>query len=69
MLIRGLHNIFVVPAVLLVLLAIGTGIWRLSTRGPKRVLISVVRIVVYGGFALFVLFCALLVFHYSTGGH
>ena len=47
----------------------GVGVWRLRTLGPKGALISVVRVLIYGGFALFILFCGVLVIHYATGGH
>ena len=69
MLINGVHIIFILPPILLVLLAIAVGVWRFSTGGRKRALVAVIRILVYGGFAVFVLFCALIVFYYATGGH
>jgi hypothetical protein len=68
-LIDGVHIIFILPPILLVLLAIVFAVSRFSTHGPKRALVSVVRVLVYGGFGLFVLFCAWMVFYYSTGGH
>ena len=68
-LINGVHIIFILPPILLVLLAVAVGVWRFSTGGLKRGLVSTARILVYGGFALFVLFCGLIVFYYATGGH
>ena len=67
--IQSANMIFLVPALFLVLFAMGMGVWRLSSEGPKAAMISVVRVLVYGGFALFVLFCGVLAFHYATGGH
>ena len=61
--------IYVVPLVLLLVAATGVGVWRLRTLGPKGALISGVRVLIYGGFALFILFCGVLVIHYATGGH
>jgi len=51
------------------LLAIAVGIWRYSKRGAKPAITSVVRIVVYGGFTLFILFVLLLGMYYAGGGH
>jgi|GEM_PF-6067904 hypothetical protein len=67
--IDGVHIIFIAPPVFLLLLAITVGIWRVSTRGTKAALVSVVRILVYGGVTLFILFFVLIGFYYSTGGH
>jgi hypothetical protein len=41
MLIDGVHIIFIAPPVLLILLAIVVGGWRLSQRGVKAAVISV----------------------------
>jgi hypothetical protein len=67
--INGVHIILIAPPVLLILLAIVLGTWRLSKRGAKAAAISVVRILVYGGFALFILFFVVIGFYYATGGH
>ena len=67
--IDGVHIIFIAPPMVLIFLAIVVGIWRLSKRGTKAAVISVVRILVYGGFALFVLFLVVIGFYYGTGGH
>jgi hypothetical protein len=69
MLIDGVHIIFIAPPVFLLLLAITVGTWRLSTRGAKAALVSVVRILVYGVFTLFILFFVWIGIYYSTGGH
>ena len=67
--IDGVHIIFIAPPVLLILVAIIVGAWRLSKRGAKAALISSVRVLVYGGFALFILFFVVIGFYYATGGH
>jgi hypothetical protein len=67
--IYGVNIIFIAPPVLLVLLAMIVGAWRLSRRGPKAALVSLVRIFVYGGFALFILFFLMIGSYYATGGH
>ena len=67
--IYGVDIIFIAPPVLLILVAIMVGVWRLSKRGAKAALVSVVRILVYGGFALFILFFIVIGFYYATGGH
>jgi hypothetical protein len=69
MLINGVNIIFVLPPVLLVLTAIAVGGWRFSTRGPKAAGVSFVRIIVYGGFILFVLFLVWASLYYAGGGH
>lgn len=61
--------IFTIPLLLLILLAVGIAVWRFSNRGAKAAATSFVRIIVYGGFALFVLFALILAYYYSTGGH
>ena len=65
----GLNIIFIGPSLFLILLAITVGTWRYSKRGAKPAITSVVRIVVYGGFALFILFILLLGMYYAGGGH
>jgi hypothetical protein len=67
--INGLPIIFVLPAAVVALLAISMGMFRFFTAGAKRALVSVVRVIVYGGFVSFVLVMSLLVYYYSTGGH
>lgn len=67
--ISGLHIIFIVPPLFLVLLAFTVGAWRLSTRGTKAAVVSVVRILVYGGFMLFILFFVWIGIYYAGGGH
>lgn len=69
MLINGVHIIFIVPPVFLVLLAITVGAWRLSTRGTKAAIVSVVRILIYGGFTLLLLFFVWIGIYYAGGGH
>ena len=68
-LIFGVSIIFLGPSLFLILLAIAVGIWRYSKRGPKPAITSVVRILVYGGFTIFVLFMLLLGTYYAGGGH
>jgi len=65
----GVDIIFIAPPVLLALLAITVFAWRLSNRGPKAALVSMVRVVVYGTFALFILFCVFAGLYYAGGGH
>lgn len=67
--IYGLPTIVVLPAAIVILLAVSMGAFRLFTAGTRRALVSVVRIVVYGGFAVFVLIMGLLAYYYSNGGH
>jgi hypothetical protein len=69
MLINGVDIIFIAPVVLLVLLAITVGAWRLSTRGTKAAAVSVLRVLVYGSFALMILFFAWVALYYAGGGH
>ena len=68
-LIFGVNIIFIGPSVFLILLAIAVGTWRYSKRGAKPAITSVVRIVVYGGLTLFILFIWLLGMYYAGGGH
>jgi cytochrome c oxidase assembly factor CtaG len=65
----GISIIFIAPPLILLLLAIVVGAWRFSKRGAKAAATSVVRIIVYGSFVLFVLFMAVLAMYYSGGGH
>ncbi len=65
----GVALIFVFPAVILLLLASAVGVWRLLTRGTKSAATAVVRIVVYGGFILFILFFVVIGVYYANGGH
>jgi hypothetical protein len=67
--IDGVSIIFIAPPVLLVILAIAIGVWRLSSQGPKAAIVSVFRILIYGGFALLVLFFVWVWIYYSGGGH
>jgi hypothetical protein len=68
-LILGINIIFIAPALFLILLAIAVGTWRYSKRGAKPALTSFIRIIVYGGFTLFILFILLLAMYYAGGGH
>jgi hypothetical protein len=61
--------IFILPPVLLILAAIGFGGWRFSKRGAKAAGVLILRIIVYGGFALFVLFFIWVGLYYAGGGH
>ncbi len=65
----GIHPIFIIPPVILLLVAIVIGFWRFSKHGAKRSLISIVRVIVYGGFALFILFVIWVGMYYAGGGH
>jgi cytochrome c oxidase assembly factor CtaG len=65
----GINIIFIAPPLILLLLAIVVGAWRFSKRGAKAATTSVVRIIVYGSFVLFILFMAVLAMYYSGGGH
>ena len=65
----GLPTMIVLPVALVILLAVSMGAFRLFTAGTRRALVSVVRIVVYGGFAVFVLIMGLLGAYYANGGH
>ena len=69
MLINGVDIIFIAPPVFLILLAITIGAWRLPTRGTKAAFVSVVRVLVYGGFALFILLFVWIGIYYAGGGH
>ncbi len=66
---NGVDIIFIAPPVFLVLLAITVGAWRLSSRGAKAAGVSIIRIIVYGGFALFILFFIWVGLYYSGSGH
>jgi hypothetical protein len=65
----GVHIVFITPPLFLILLAIAVSAWRFSTRGTKAAVVSVVRILVYGGFLLFILFFVLIGIYYAGGGH
>jgi hypothetical protein len=65
----GVDIIFIVPPVFLVLLAFTIGAWRLSTRGIKAAIMTFVRVLVFGGFALFILFFVWVGIYYGGGGH
>jgi hypothetical protein len=67
--IYGLPTPIVLPAAILVLLAVSMGVHQLFTAGTKRALVTVVRVMVYGAFAFFVLVVCITLFYYSTGGH
>jgi hypothetical protein len=67
--INGVHLFFIIPPVALVITALGFGLQRFSTRGAKAALVSVVRVMVYGGFILFVLFLIWFGLYYAGGGH
>lgn len=69
MLFLGVDIIFTAPPLLLLLMAIAVGAWQFSKRGTKAAVISVVRIIVYGSFVLFILFAAILAMYYAGGGH
>jgi len=69
MLIDGVHIVFIAPPLFLILLTIAVGGWQFSTRGTKAADVSVVRIRVYGGFLLFILFFVLIGIYYAGGGH
>jgi len=69
MLIDGVHIVFIAPPLFLILLAIAVGVWRFSTCGTKVGVVSVVRILVYGGFLLFILFFVWIGIYYAGGGH
>ena len=69
MLISGVHIIFIAPPLFLLLLAIVVGTHRFSRRGAKAAITSVVRILVYGSFILFILFITLIGVYYAGGGH
>ncbi len=67
--IDGVDIIFIIPPVVLVIVAVVAGLWRLSKHGTKSALTSVVRVIVYGSLILFVLFIVWVGMYYAGGGH
>lgn len=69
MLINGIHPIFIIPPILLILLALVSGIRRARRGDAKDSVSSVIRILVYGGLVLFLLFIGWVFLYYAGGGH
>jgi hypothetical protein len=67
--INGVDLFFIIPPVILVIVAVVVGLWRLSRHGAKRALMSVVRVIVYGSFILFGLLILFTAMYYAGGGH
>ena len=65
----GVHPVFIISVVALVAVALLRGLGRWSTGGAKGAALSAFRVLVYGGFILFLLFAALLALYYARGGH
>jgi hypothetical protein len=69
MLINGVDTFFLIPPLLLVLIALIVGIQRYRSGGAKKSFVSVVRVLVYGGLVLFLLFVGWTFLYYAGGGH
>jgi hypothetical protein len=67
--INGVHLIFIIPPVVLVIVALVLGMRRFSARGAKGAATSIIRVIVYGAFILFVLFFIWAGLYYAGGGH
>jgi hypothetical protein len=67
--INGVHLIYIIPPVLLIIIAVVLGLRQFSKNGATGALESVVRVIVYGGFILFVLFFIWVALYYAGGGH
>jgi hypothetical protein len=67
--INGIDIIYIIPPLVLAASAILIGLWRFSKHGAKSALISASRVLVYGGFTLFVLFLIWIGIYYAGGGH
>jgi len=67
--IDGVDLIFIAPPVALLAVAIAAGLWGLSKRGMRGAVTAVVRVLVYGGFALFALFLIWAGMYYAGKGH
>jgi hypothetical protein len=65
----GVHPIFIIPPLVLLVAAILVGLSRFSKEGAGSAFTSVVRIIVYGAFVLFVLFFIWAGLYYAGGGH
>ena len=67
--IYGVDLFFIIPLVVLVVVAVLAGLGGGAERGTKGALTSFVRVVVYGGALLFVLFMIWVGMYYAGGGH
>jgi fumarate reductase subunit D len=67
--IYGVNYIFIIPPILVLLIALSFAMYRLSQNNYRGAVKGFIRTIVYGGlivFGLFVLFTAL---YYAGGGH
>jgi hypothetical protein len=67
--INGVSLYFIIPLVVLVLAAVLAGLGGRAERGTQGALTSFVRVIVYGGALLFVLFLIWAGMYYAGGGH
>ena len=67
--INGVDIIFILSPIALLVAAVVASLWVLSKRGMKNALESVVRVIIYGGLPLFVLFIIWAGMYYAGGGH
>jgi hypothetical protein len=67
--INGVDIIFIIPPVVLAIIAVVFGLWQFSRHGAQGALKSVARVILYGGFILFVLFLIWVGLYYAGGGH
>lgn len=69
MIIEGVDNIFIVPPLIVLALAIFYGIFQFAKTGPKKAAISFARVIFYGGLVLIALFIAFSALYFAGGGH
>lgn len=67
--IEGVDIIYIIPPIVLAIVALLVGLRRLSEHGPMGALTSSLRVIVYGGCILFVLFLLWVGMYYAGGGH
>ena len=67
--IGGVDLFYIVPVVTLVVVALLVGLGKSSSGDSKGAALSVFRVLLYGGFVLFLLFLAWAALYYAGGGH
>jgi hypothetical protein len=64
-----MDSIFLIPLVVLIVVATVVGLWRFSKHGTKSAVTAVVRVIVYGSLIFIALVILSGVIYYAGGGH
>jgi len=68
-LINGVDIIYIIPPVILAVVALLIAAWQFKKHGIKRAILSLIAVLLAGGLFLFVLFVIWIVIYYAEGGH